>query len=180
VPGRSDHVTDPRLAAALLQARRGQAFWARKLGELRDDEFDGPSARPGWSRRRLVAHVGLRARAAARLVEWARTGVEPPLPESAVAPEAELELATTLPVEALRNLCAHAAVHLNVEWRDLPEEAWTRQVRTEDHRMVPVSDTVGVRTREVWVHAVDLGNGARASDFPPELREDLVAWSASR
>ena len=31
-----------------------------------------------------------------------------------------------------------------------------------------------MRTREVWVHAVDLANGGRFTDFPPELLDALL------
>src|SRR3954471_5387163 len=155
---RTDSVPDQQLAGALLLARRGQAYFSRKLNELRDDEFDAPSLLPGWTRRHLVAHVGYNARANARLVEWAATGVETPMYYSPTQREDEIEFGATLPIEALRNLSAHAAVHLNVEWRDLTEEAWSHEVRTAQGRLVPVRETVWMRTREVWIHAVDLDN----------------------
>jgi maleylpyruvate isomerase len=183
--GRTDNVTDPELARALLLMRRGQAFWARKLNELRDADFEAPSLLPGWGRRHLVAHVGFNARAVARLVEWARTGIETPMYDSPTQRAEEIAFGATLPVEALRNLAAHAAVHLNVEWRDLPEDAWAHEVRTAQGRLVPVAETVWMRTREVWIHAVDLANGGRVADFPPELvdalLEDLVrVWRRKR
>ena len=97
----------------------------------------------------------------------------------------EIEFAATLPSQALRNLSDHAAIHLTVEWRDLPEDAWRSEVRTAQGRIVPVSETVWLRTREVWIHAVDLANGGRFEDFPPELLDALladvlVAWSRRR
>jgi len=185
MPGRTDNVTDPALADALLLMRRGQAYWARKLNELPDAGFDEPSLLPGWTRRHLVAHVGFNARAVARLVEWARTGVETPMYESVTQRAEEIAFGSTLPVEALRNLAAHAAVHLNVEWRDLPADAWGNEVRTAQGRLVPVSETVWIRTREVWIHAVDLDNGGSVDDFPPPLidalLEDLVrVWRRKR
>jgi len=182
---RTDNVTDPELARQLLLMRRGQAYWARKLNEVRDADFDAPSLLPGWTRRHLVAHVGFNARAVARLVEWARTGVETPMYDSPTQRAEEIAFGATLPVEALRNLAAHAAVHLNVEWRDLPEEAWAHEVRTAQGRLVPAVETVWMRTREVWIHAVDLDNGGRVADFPLELLdallEDLVkVWRRKR
>ena len=77
--------------------------------------------------------------------------------------------------QALRNLSEHAAIHLDVEWRDLPEPAWQHQVKTAQGRLVPVSETVWMRTREVWLHAVDLRAGGRFEDFPVELRDLLLA-----
>lgn len=185
MPGRRDNVTDLELASALLLMRRGQAHWARKLNELSDASFDSPSLVPGWTRRHLIAHFGSNARAVARLVEWARTGVETPMYASPTQRAQEIEFGATLPIEALRNLCAHAAVHLNVEWRDLPEAAWTNEVRTAQGRLVPASETVWMRTREVWIHSVDLDNGGSFDDFPPVLvdllLEDLIkVWKRKR
>src|SRR5690606_37166878 len=76
VAARTDRTTDPGLRAALLLARRGQAYFSRKLNELRKDELDAPSLVPGWTRRHVVAQVGYNARALTRLTEWAATGVE--------------------------------------------------------------------------------------------------------
>lgn len=175
MPARTDRTTDPDLRAGLLLARRGQAYFSRKLNELRNGELDTPSLVAGWTRRHVVAHVGLNARALTRLTEWAATGVETPMYASPEERDAEIELAASLPGRALRNLSAHAAVHLDVEWRDLPEEAWRAPVRTALGRVVPASETVWMRTREVWVHAVDLDNGGSFADFPPELLDALLA-----
>jgi len=172
---RTDNVDDPALTELLLLARRGTAYFSRALNQLSDAEFDEPSLLPGWSRRHVAAHVGYNARALARLVEGARTGVAIPMYESPVARNAEIEVGATLPVVALRNLCEHAAIHLNVEWRDLPAESWSNPVTTAQGRVVPVSETVWMRIREVWIHAVDLDNGARFDDFPAELIDKLVA-----
>lgn len=180
---RTDRTTDPELKAALLVARRGQAYFSRKLNELRNTELDAPSLVPGWTRRHVVAHVGFNARALTRLTEWAATGIENPMYPSREARDEEIELGATLPAQALRNLSAHAAVHLDVEWRDLPDEAWSAQVRTAQGRLVPATETVWMRTREVWIHAVDLANGATYRDFPAELVDALLAdvrrvWAA--
>jgi maleylpyruvate isomerase len=174
MPGRTDNATNPRLAAQLLTARRGQAYFARKVTELPDANFDGPSLLPGWDRRHVVAHVGLNARALTHLTEWAATGEEHPMYESPTQRKDEIELTSTLPVQALRNLSDHAAIHLSVEWRDLRADAWSHKVRTAQGRLVPVSETVWMRTREVWIHAVDLANGGSFLDFPPELVDALL------
>ncbi|MCS5722558.1 maleylpyruvate isomerase family mycothiol-dependent enzyme [Herbiconiux sp. CPCC 203407] len=172
---RTDLVTDPAITASLLLARRGQAYFSRKLNELADADFEEPSLLTGWDRRHLIAHVGLNARAVTRLVEWAATGIETPMYSSPAARVEEIAFSATLPPQALRNLSDHAAIHLTVEWRDLPEEAWDHEVRTAQGRVVPVSETVWMRTREVWIHAVDLGNGGRFEDFPSELLDALLA-----
>jgi maleylpyruvate isomerase len=172
---RTDKTTDPAIKDALLLVRRGTAYFSRKLNELRDEEFDEPSLLPGWSRRHVIAHVGYNARALTRLTEWAATGVEQPMYESSEARWREIEYGATLSPLALRNLSEHAAVHLNVEWRDLEDDAWKSEIRTATGRVVPASATVWMRTREVWLHAVDLDNGASYNHFPIELVDHLLA-----
>jgi maleylpyruvate isomerase len=171
---RHDQTTDPELLQALLQARRGTAFFARKLNELSDAELDGASLLPGWSRRHITAHVGYNARAIARLVEWAATGVETPMYASTAVRDHEIDFGATLSPIALRHLFDHSAVHLNVEWRDLPEDAWHHKVRTIQGREVPATETIWMRTREVWIHAVDLDNGASFSDVPEQVLSRLL------
>jgi maleylpyruvate isomerase len=171
---RHDQTTDPRLQEELLQARRGTAFFARKLNELTDAELDGDSLLPGWTRRHITAHIGYNARAIARLVEWAASGVETPMYPSPEARNQEISFGSTLPPIALRNLFDHSAVHLSVEWRDLPDAAWSHEVRTAQGRTVPASETVWMRTREVWIHAVDLDNGATFNDIPAPVLERLL------
>jgi maleylpyruvate isomerase len=171
---RHDQTTDPELREALLQVRRGTAFFARKLNELSDEELDGASLLPGWTRRHVTAHVGYNARAIARLVEWAATGVETPMYPSSEVRDREISFGATLSPIALRNLFDHSAVHLNVEWRDLPADAWHHKVKTAQGRIVPAEETVWMRTREVWIHAVDLDNGAGFSDIPAPVLERLI------
>jgi maleylpyruvate isomerase len=171
---RHDLTTEPGLQEALLQARRGTAFFARKLNELSDDELDGDSLLPGWTRRHIAAHIGYNARAIARLIEWATTGVETPMYPSPETRNQEIGFGATLSPIALRNLVDHAAIHLNVEWRDLPDENWSNEVLTAQGRTVPASETVWMRTREVWLHAVDLNNGATFADIPTIVVERLL------
>ncbi|WP_062213610.1 maleylpyruvate isomerase family mycothiol-dependent enzyme [Streptomyces sp. NBRC 109706] len=160
--------------AELAWARAGTAFFARALGALPDRELAGPSLLPGWSRAALVAHVGYNARALTRLCEWSRTGVERPMYASADQRAGEIALGASLPARALRSLFAHSGVHLDVEWRDLPEAAWDAPVVTAQGRTVPARETAWMRTREVWVHAVDLGVGARFAELPPALLDRLA------
>src|SRR3954452_18385025 len=95
--------------------------------------------------------------------------------DSPTARAVEIEFGATLNPTALRNLHLHAAVTLNVEWRDLPADRWDETVRTAQGRRVPVSETVWMRTREVWLHAIDLDNGGRFADLPDDLVDRLLA-----
>lgn len=162
-------------ARELAWARLGTAYFARCLDGLTDAGLDSPSLLPGWTRRHLVAHVGYNARALSRLVEWAATGVETPMYASPEQRDTEIRHGSTLPARALRSLFAHSAAHLDVEWRDLPGPGWDMTVRTAQGRLVPARETAWMRAREVWVHALDLDDGARTGDFPAGLLHELLA-----
>ncbi len=148
----------------LLLARRGAAFFARKLNELSDADFDAPSLRDNWSRRHLVAHVSYHARAIAIALKGIREG----LTEEEAEWRPDVTLATTLPVRALRYLYEHSDVHLNVEFRDLLPEHWEAEIDMNG-RPVPVRSLPLLRAREMWIGAVDLRNGARVRDVPDRI-----------
>lgn len=165
---------DLALSEQLLIARRGTSYFAQRLGELTDDQLDAPSLLGGWSRKHLLAHVGYNAAALCRLLEWASTGVETPMYESAEHREREINEGATLNAAALRNLFDHTTARLNEKWRSLPQAAWSSEVRTARGRVVPASETIWMRSREVWVHAVDLANGGRFGDFPQVVNATLL------
>ncbi len=171
---RHDLATDPTLLAELLTARRGTAFFNLKLDELSDSEMHGDSLLPGWTRRHVVAHVGYNARAIARLMKWAGTGVETPMYESGEARNEEIAFGATLSPVELRNLYDQSDRDLNLKWRELPDENWSNLVKNSQGRVIPASDTVWMRTREVWVHSVDLNNGASFEDIPVDVLERML------
>jgi len=184
VVARTDLATDPQVVADLASVRAGTAYFRRVLNGLTDAELSEPSLLTGWTRKHVVAHVGYNARALSRLVEWAATGVETPMYSSPEARGEEIELGATLNPEALRNLCDHSAIDLDVRWRDLPDDRWRAKVLTAQGRTVPASETVWLRTREVWLHSIDLLAGGRFADVPrpvlQRLLEDVVRTWATR
>jgi maleylpyruvate isomerase len=166
---------DLKLSERRLIARRGTAFFAQRLAELSDDELEGDSLLDGWTRKHLVAHVGHNAAALCRLMDWAATGVETPMYPSAEHRDREIKEGATLSAAALRNLFDHTVARLDERWRHLPGSRWAAPVHTAQGRAVPASETVWMRTREVWIHAVDLDNGAQFSDLPDVVLESLLA-----
>ncbi|AII11453.1 maleylpyruvate isomerase family mycothiol-dependent enzyme [Rhodococcus opacus] len=165
---------DLDVSERLLIARRGTAYFAQRLAELSDEQLSEPTGLAGWSRRHLVAHVGYNAAALCRLLDWAASGVQTPMYASAEQRGREIAEGATLSAAALRNLFDHTVARLDEKWRTLPASAWDAQVRTAQGRTVPASETAWMRTREVWIHAVDLGNGGRFGDFPDIVLESLL------
>jgi maleylpyruvate isomerase len=171
---RRDLATDQDLLDQLLVVRHGTAWFRRQVGLLADGELDEPSLLPGWSRRHVLAHVGYNARALTRLVDWANTGVENPMYRSPEDRADEIGRGATQPPRALRHLTEHAAITLDVAWRDTPDAAWSAVVRTAQGRTVPLTETVWMRNREVWLHAIDLNNGAGLRDVPRHVLGRLL------
>jgi len=174
VVARSVQASDPAILEELASVRLGTATFRRALNQVADDAFDAPSLLPGWQRRHVAAHLGYNARAIARLVTWAATGVETPMYSSPQARAEEIELGASLRPDALRSLCEHAAIDLDVRWRDLPDAAWTATVVTAQGRSVPASETLWMRSREVWLHAVDLDVGLRVAEIPAAVLSRLL------
>ncbi|MCC5968643.1 MAG: maleylpyruvate isomerase N-terminal domain-containing protein [Pararhodobacter sp.] len=154
-------------AEDLLLARRATAFFARKLNEIDDAGLALPAIGPnGWTRAHVVAAVGYDARHLALALEplcVAASGLPPETHADALPP---LDLAATLPARALRHLFAHAAIHLDVCWRDLPGKGWSERVVDRQGNEIPVRDLPRLRALMLWRHVLALGNGASRRDVP--------------
>ncbi|MGN9842404.1 maleylpyruvate isomerase family mycothiol-dependent enzyme [Nonomuraea sp. H19] len=148
----------------------GTAYFGSRVDAV---DLDLPSGLPGWTGRHVAAHVAANARALGRLVHWARTGEERPMYASPQARDAEIdELAAGLSAAKLATLVKETAGELRADLGRLTGAQWDAPVRTAQGRVVPATEIVWMRTREVWVHGVDLGGSFE--DFPGELVDALV------
>ena len=166
---------DPEIRAALQLVNEGTSYFDRVLDALPDAGLTGASLLPGWTRQHVIAHVAFNAQALMRLVEWAATGVESRMYESTAAREAQINDGQHLPAGKLRALHRESAEALDAAWRGLSDEAWQAQVRMQSGPPFPAITTIWMRTREVWLHAVDLDSGASIDDFPANLVDHLLA-----
>jgi maleylpyruvate isomerase len=152
------------------------------MSGLPDDELDGPSALPGWTRRHLLAHVASNAEALLRLLGWARTGVENRMYASAEQRSAEIELGAAR--GDLRERVRDSAQRLDAAVRAMPDAAWQSEVVTAQGRTVPAREVLWMRARETCVHAVDLRCGTGFADLPPAflvaLIEEVVGRRSAR
>ena len=154
---RYDATTAP--GETLAQARLGTAYFARLLNGLTDAALDAPATRDGWTRRMVIAETGYHARRMGLFIAAARAGETPSDPIA--PPPEEIANGATLPPRALRHLIEHAAVHLNVEWRDMTDADWETSVNGTALR-----DTPNMRARLLWQNALDVNAGGRLRDVP--------------
>lgn len=167
-------------ACELSWARRGTAYFARLLNALSDADLDAPSAVEGVPRREIVAHVGYHARAVSEIIAWARQHPGLPLPTGTFPAAGDIRRKATQPARALRNLFAHAEIHLNVEWRDLDETQWDAVVEDAGGQRFAIRETPWMRARVIWLHALDLDAGGRLADVPPDLAEHMAQLLSAR
>jgi len=156
----------------LLLARRGTAFFARKLMELSDADLYRPSAAESVTRAHVVAEISFSARRQALLLEALCNGRPDEIPADLVQQFSDLDLAATLPPHAIRHLFRHSQAHLNVCWRDLSDAQWSEPLTTPDGQDTMPSSQPRRRAVHIWRSALDLGNGASLRDLPAELRDE--------
>lgn len=160
-----------------------QLDWMRDGSTLLDTRLDasgeeaatGDSSLPGWSRAHVLTHLARNADALVNLLTWARTGVETPMYADMSARFDDIERG------AKRNAAEVLADHrasgerLREAAADLPAESWNATVRSALGRTVPASEVPWMRSREVWIHLVDLGLGDDFDAFPADLVDALLS-----
>jgi maleylpyruvate isomerase len=158
---------------SVRRMRDGTDYFLSQLDKAGHD-LARPSALIGWQRASVVAHVARNADALGRLVDWAATGVESPMYAGPAQRDAEIAESAAQPVDILLADARHSADRLDHAVASLPEDAWTREVRTAHGRLVSASEIPWLRLREVWVDGVDLNAGGAMSDLPPDVIDALL------
>ena len=162
-------------AGDLLLAYRGTAYFLRWLAQLPEREYDQPGNPDAPAdRRTTIATVGYDARGWANLAEALRERRPVAATFATGEREAAISSGATLPPRALRHLVEHSAVHLAVEWRDLPADAWSGRGVDDAGDSLQIEHTPWLRARQTWLAAVDLGTGGTFTDFPPPLIDRLI------
>lgn len=161
-------------AARLREVYEAQERFDALLSRLDDGDLRVDSLLPGWSRAHVVAHVAYNARALSRLVDWASTGKRVPMYESRAARDAEIEAGARLTAAQLRRLSVEEARGFESAWSALPEGSWEYQVRDGRDSPLPVRDTLTLRSRELWMHLIDLDAGFAPADVPAVHQRRIV------
>lgn len=162
--------------ADLTLAYHGTAYFLRWLSQLPERAYDEPGhPDAGADRRTIIATVGYDARGWAHLAGALRERRQQVATFASGERDRAIVSGATLPAHALRHLVEHSAVHLAVEWRDLPATNWDLSGADGDGDLLPISRTPWLRARQTWLAAVDLGSGATFADFPRSLIDRLIA-----
>ncbi|MFJ4622935.1 maleylpyruvate isomerase family mycothiol-dependent enzyme [Streptomyces sp. NPDC088812] len=133
---------------------------------LDDAAIAEAGALPGWSRGNVIAHVAANADALGNLVHWAATGEPTPMYASPDERAAGIEKGSVLPAAELTEWLRRSAGELAASTAALDDEQWDNEVVTVQGRTVPATELPWMRSREVCVHAVDLGTGLSFADLP--------------
>ena len=164
----------PAARQALAWMEEGTALFAKALEGLDDAALDAPTALPGWTGRHVVAHVAANADALVNLARWAATGEETPMYSSPEQRNADIETGAGLLASELREWFVASASRLSGALDRLTAEQWGHEVRTAQGRTVPATEIPWMRSREVMVHAVDLGGVVTFADLPADLDAALL------
>ncbi|MBL8932868.1 MAG: maleylpyruvate isomerase family mycothiol-dependent enzyme [Kineosporiaceae bacterium] len=153
----------------------GTALCAEAIGRLDESAFGAETALPGWTRKHLVAHLAANAEALVRLLHWARTGERTPMYASPEQRNADIQAGALRPGSHLAQWFSESAAALDTAATTLPDAAWSAEVVTAQGRTVPAREVGWMRSREVLVHAVDLGTGLSFADLPEAFLTALQA-----
>ena len=148
----------------------GTALCRRALVEL-----DGPSLLPGWTRKHVAAHLSLNAEAIGNLVHWAKTGEERRMYASPEQRSADIEAGASRSTDELLAWFDGSAQVLADAMAEVTDEQWQRAVLSAQGKEIPATETPWMRSREVLIHAVDLGTGVTFADLPTDFLEALSA-----
>lgn len=165
---------DPPLRCSLRWQQEGTGRFEAAVAALGDSDLAAPSALPGWSRAHLVAHLARNADALTNLLDWARTGIENPMYHAPGQRERDIETGAGQEPRNLRADLMAADLRLATATGSHPEAAWDARVRSAQGRDIPASEVPWLRTREVWMHLVDLDAGASFDALPSGLVHALL------
>jgi maleylpyruvate isomerase len=168
-------MNDPRLQQRLAWMREGARLFMERADALGDEATTGPSMLAGWSRAHLLSHLARNADALVNLLTWARTGVETPMYPNAATRNADIERGAKRPGPEIMEDLREAEARLNAALDGMPEAAWNATLRSAQGRSIPASEVPWMRTREVWIHLLDLGMGDDFDVLPADLLDALLA-----
>jgi maleylpyruvate isomerase len=152
-----------------------------EVAELPDEALNSPTALPGWTRAYLLSHIAANADALRNLIHWARTGEERRMYASSAAREAGIAAGAALAASDLRARVASSAAELaaDLDALDALDGAgdavgWDAKIITAQGLTRSADEIPWMRTREIYIHSIDLAAGTTYADLPPDFLAALL------
>lgn len=153
----------------------GERFYLKTLDQISPKGMAEPSLLPGWTRTHLAMHVVHNAEGFMRLLEWARTGVENPMyPSREIRDQNILDAAAHTSGEDAIAIAHEVVEELDESIALMTPETWQSPLVSGRGDDIIAADVPWLRAREAYIHALDLGIGATALDFPAVVVDRLL------
>ncbi len=141
---------------------------------MNDAQAREPSLLPGWTRGHVLSHIARNADGMVNLLRWARTGTQTPMYASAESRSADIEAGAGRPAASLAADVRESAAALAAAAADMPDDAWTAQVRALHGPPFPALGVLERRLSEVEIHHVDLAAGYSPGDWPDDFLSEAL------
>jgi maleylpyruvate isomerase len=164
----------PVLTRRIEWMRGGTALLAATLRSLEGTDPAAPSLLIGWTRGHVLAHIDQNAAALHNLLTWALTEIPTPMYASPNEREQGIDAGAHLPMDVLLGQVEASAAALDAAVSGLPPDRWSYPVKSALGRDIAVAEVPWLRTREVWVHCVDLSAGVGFESIPPDIARAMV------
>jgi maleylpyruvate isomerase len=145
---------------------------------LSDDEWQSPSALPGWTRAHIASHLAQGAQSLTAVAERLAAG-ESGLEWPVNAPDNDLESESRRRAVLLQVALDTSAGRFLETLDRLDEAAWRAELVTPAGP-VPALALTYARLNEVVLHHLDLRLGLALADLDPQAVAWLLAWNAWR
>jgi maleylpyruvate isomerase len=168
----------------LTQLAAAERALTDAVAGLTDADVIAPSQLPDWTRGHVLTHLARNADALCNLLEWGRTGVEHPMYASKAARNADIEAGAGRPAAEQRADLARGQARLAEALASYPPDRWSATVRGgATGRRLAAADVPWLRTREAWLHLVDLDCGPGLDVLPDAVAtrlcvENIAAFAA--
>lgn len=167
-------VSDRKITRRIEWMRAGTTLLMTTLRSLEGTDPASASLLSGWTRAHVLAHLDQNATALHNLVRWAQTEVVTPMYVSLDERDNGIETGARLPMNVLLEQVQSSATALDAAVSGLPADRWSYPVKSALGRDIAVSEVPWLRTREVWVHCVDLSAGVGFDNIPSEIARAMV------
>lgn len=174
----------PSRDTLLAWVRDGQRRVEEVAAGLPAEAVAEPSELAGWSRGHVLTHLARNVDALVNLLTWARTGERRPMYASREQRDADIEAGAGRELAEQVTDLRGAGQRFGAAVAAMAEESWAATVLSGQGREIPAEEVPWLRSRELWLHLVDLGAGVGMDELPAELAFDLVrevaGWMSSK